>query len=73
MSTDHTDESHSGPHSPPRPDQDDTITYYRAMEIAVRELLRGEGKIHEERMSRGSFELADESPKEISPWLRLLG
>jgi nitrile hydratase len=25
--------------SPPRPDQDDTLTYYRAMETAVRELL----------------------------------
>jgi nitrile hydratase subunit alpha len=43
VSTDHTDESHSGPHSPPRPDQDDTITYYRAMEIAVRELLIDKG------------------------------
>ena len=30
-------------HSAPRSDQDDTITYYRAMEIAVRELLIGKG------------------------------
>ena len=43
MSTDHTDESDAGPHSAPRPDQDDTITYYRAMEIAVRELLIDKG------------------------------
>jgi len=50
-----------------------TLQLRRDDAIAVRELLRGEGKIHEERMSRGSFELADESPKEISPWLRLLG
>jgi nitrile hydratase len=29
--------------SPPRPDQDDTLTYYRAMEVAVRELLIEKG------------------------------
>jgi len=29
--------------SPPRPDQDDTLTYYRAMEAAVRELLIEKG------------------------------
>jgi nitrile hydratase subunit alpha len=37
---------HDHPHvhrSPPRPDQDDTLTYYRAMEAAVRELLIGKG------------------------------
>lgn len=28
---------------PPRPDQDDTLTYYRAMEVAVRELLMEKG------------------------------
>ena len=28
---------------PPRPDQDDTLTYYRAMEVAVRELLIEKG------------------------------
>jgi nitrile hydratase len=43
VSTDHTDESDALPHSAPRPDQDDTITYYRAMEIAVRELLIDKG------------------------------
>ena len=36
---DHT-EDHAHVHRyPPRPDQDDTLTYYRAMEAAVRELL----------------------------------
>src|SRR5207237_6395692 len=30
---------------PPRPDQDDTLTYYRAMETAVRELLIDKGVI----------------------------
>ena len=41
MSHDH-DHAQDRPHghgSPPRPDQDDTLTYYRAMEAAVRELL----------------------------------
>ena len=28
---------------PPRPDQDDTLTYYRAMEVALRELLIDKG------------------------------
>jgi nitrile hydratase subunit alpha len=43
MSHEHEHEHTDGhPHvhrSPPRPDQDDTLTYYRAMEVAVRELL----------------------------------
>jgi nitrile hydratase subunit alpha len=42
---DHHDD-HDHPHvhrSPPRPDQDDTLTYYRAMEAAVRELLIDKG------------------------------
>lgn len=30
-------------HAPPRADQDDTVTYYRAMEMAVRELLIEKG------------------------------
>jgi nitrile hydratase len=34
----HHDHPH-GHRAPPRPDQDDTLTYYRAMEAAVRELL----------------------------------
>jgi len=41
MTHDH-DPGHDHPHShrnPPRPDLDDTLTYYRAMEVAVRELL----------------------------------
>lgn len=43
MSTDHTDADAAHAHGAPRPDQDDTITYYRAMEIAVRELLIDKG------------------------------
>ena len=42
----HPEHDAAHPHvhrSPPRPDQDDTITYYRAMEAAVRELLIDKG------------------------------
>ena len=40
----HHDHDHPHVHrSPPRPDQDDTLTYYRAMEAAVRELLIDKG------------------------------
>jgi len=45
MSHDH-DHDHAHVHRfPPRPDQDDTLTYYRAMETAVRELLIEKGLI----------------------------
>ena len=47
MSHDH-DQAHDQAHvhrNPPRPDQDDTLTYYRAMEAAVRELLIDKGII----------------------------
>jgi nitrile hydratase len=47
MSHDH-DQAHDHAHvhrNPPRPDQDDTLTYYRAMEAAVRELLIDKGII----------------------------
>jgi len=40
------DHAEAHPHvhrSPPRPDLDDTLTYYRAMEVAVRELLIAKG------------------------------
>ena len=42
----HHDHDHPHVHrSPPRPDQDNTLTYYRAMEAAVRELLIDKGII----------------------------
>jgi len=37
---------------PPRPDQDDTLTYYRAMEAAVRDLLIDKGIITAEGVAR---------------------
>jgi|SRR5579862_5255775 len=46
-------EEHSHVHrSPPRPDQDDTLTYYRAMEAAVRELLIEKGIVTAEDVRR---------------------
>jgi len=39
-------------HNPPRPDQDDTLTYYRAMETALRELLIEKGIVSAEDVRR---------------------
>jgi nitrile hydratase subunit alpha len=49
------DQAQNHPHShrnPPRPDQDDTLTYYRAMEVAVRELLIDKGIVTAEDVRR---------------------
>ncbi len=44
---------HGQPHRhPPRPDQDDTITYWRAMEMAVRELLIDKGIVTADEVRR---------------------
>ncbi|HUH93329.1 MAG TPA: nitrile hydratase subunit alpha [Casimicrobiaceae bacterium] len=51
MSHDHADHAHVH-RSPPRPDQDDTLTYYRAMEIALRELLIDKGIVTAEEVRR---------------------
>ena len=49
---DHT-QDHAHVHRyPPRPDQDDTLTYYRAMEAAVRELLIDKGVLTAEEVRR---------------------
>jgi nitrile hydratase subunit alpha len=49
---DHT-QGHAHVHRyPPRPDQDDTLTYYRAMEAAVRELLIDKGVLTAEDVRR---------------------
>ena len=49
---DHT-QDHAHVHRyPPRPDQDDTLTYYRAMEAAVRELLIDKGVFTAEDVRR---------------------
>lgn len=51
MSHEHADHAHLH-RSPPRPDQDDTLTYYRAMEIAVRELLIDKGIVTADEVRR---------------------
>jgi len=47
----HEDHHHTH-HSPPRPDLDDTLTYYRAMEEAVRDLLIEKGVLTAEDVRR---------------------
>jgi nitrile hydratase subunit alpha len=49
----HEPHDEATPHShPQRPDQDDTITYFRAMEIAVRELLIDKGILTADEIRR---------------------
>jgi nitrile hydratase subunit alpha len=43
---------HGHPHPPARPDTDDALTYYKAMEVAVRELLIEKGVISAEDVRR---------------------
>jgi nitrile hydratase len=50
------------PHPPPRPDTDDTLTYYKAMEIAVRELLIEKGVISPEDVRRAIEAMDARSP-----------
>ncbi len=49
---DHSEEHDRPHHSPPRPDLDDTITHWRAMEIAVRELLIGKNLLSADEIRR---------------------
>jgi nitrile hydratase len=52
MNHDHAEDHPHVHRSPPRPDQDDTLTYHRAMEVAVRELLIDKGIITAEDVRR---------------------
>jgi nitrile hydratase len=49
-------------HPPLRPDQDDTITYWRAMEIAVRELLIKKGIVSADDVRRAVEEMDNRTP-----------
>jgi len=49
-------------HPPLRPDQDDTLTYWRAMEIAVRGLLIGKGIISADEVRRTVEEMDHRTP-----------
>lgn len=52
MSRDHAQDHVHAHGTPPRADQDDTVTYYRAMEVAVRELLIEKGVLTAEDVRR---------------------
>ncbi|MSQ59628.1 MAG: nitrile hydratase subunit alpha [Betaproteobacteria bacterium] len=58
---DHHDHDHA-PHNPPRPDLDDSITYWRAMEIAIRELLIEKGHLGAEEIRRQVEDMDSRSP-----------
>lgn len=59
---DHDHERGAVPHSPPRPDLDDTLTYWRAMEIAVRELLIAKGHTSAEEIHRQVEDMDNRTP-----------
>ena len=61
----HAHEHGHGPahqHPPPRPDTDDTLTYYKTMEIAVRELLIEKGVFGPEDVRRAIEAMDARSP-----------
>lgn len=54
---------HAAPQHPPlRPDQDDTITYWRAMEIAVRALLIDKGILTADEVRRAVEDMDSRTP-----------
>ena len=58
----HTGDHDAHRHPPLRPDQDDRITYWRAMEIAVRNLLIGKGILNAEEIRRAVEEMDSRTP-----------
>ena len=59
---DHAHEHEHAPHPPARPDTDDTLTYYKAMEVAVRELLIEKGVIGADDVRRAIEAMDARSP-----------
>lgn len=59
---DHPHGQAQGQHNPPRPDLDDTITEWRAMEIAVRELLIDKGILSAEEIRRQVEDMDSRTP-----------
>lgn len=51
------------PHSPPRPDLDDTLTYWRKLEIAVRELLIDKGILTAAELHRQVENMDNRTPQ----------
>jgi len=58
----HTEDGKPHKHPPLRPDQDDTITYWRAMEIAVRGLLIKKGIVSGDEVRRAVEEMDNRTP-----------
>src|SRR5262245_58989526 len=58
---DHGDHAHEHPH-PLRADQDDSLTYYRTMEIAVRELLIEQGILTADQIRRQVEDMDNRTP-----------
>ena len=58
---DHDHDDHDHPH-PARPDQDDRLTYYRTMEIAVRELLIEKGILTADQIRRQVEDMDNRTP-----------
>jgi len=66
MSLDHHDHGHDTHHAhrhPVQPDHDDTLTYYRKLEIAVRELLIQKGVITAEEVQKAVQDIDSRSPE----------
>ncbi|MGH8631434.1 MAG: nitrile hydratase subunit alpha, partial [Burkholderiales bacterium] len=59
---DHPHEAGRPRHNPPRPDLDDTITQWRAMEIAVRELLIEKNVLGAEEIRRQVEDMDSRTP-----------
>jgi nitrile hydratase len=59
--THHDHDDHDHPH-PARPDQDDRLTYYRTMEVAVRELLIEKGILTADQIRRQVEDMDNRTP-----------
>ena len=62
MPHDHDRPHESAPHTPPRPDLDDTLTEWRAMEMAVRALLVQKGVVTADEVRRQVEDMDVRSP-----------
>jgi nitrile hydratase len=61
---DHGDHSHAAPHRHPhQPDHDDTLTYYRKLEMAVRELLIEKNVITADEVRKVVEDIESRSPE----------
>jgi nitrile hydratase subunit alpha len=59
---DHNHDDAAAHRHPPRPDLDDTLTYFRAMEVAVRELLIDKGILTADEVRRQIEDMDNRSP-----------